>query len=141
MVGPPLVCGGCRGEAGPYPVGMSVAERLREARLAAGLTQAQLAQRVGVADGTRVAAWEHGRSTPHPATWATICSLLGIELEEAGVVTLRSLRLRRGLTPDDVAAELGVAAGTVRRWESGAHRPRAKHADRLAELYGVPTLP
>ena len=47
MVGPPLVCGGCRGEAGPYPVGMSVAERLREARLAAGLTQAQLAQRVG----------------------------------------------------------------------------------------------
>ena len=86
MVGPPLVCGGCRGEAGPYPVGMSVAKRLREARLAAGLTQAQLAQRVGVADGTRVAAWEHGRSTPHPATWATICSLLGIELEEAGVV-------------------------------------------------------
>ena len=68
MVGPPLVCGGCRGEAGPYPVGMSVAERLREARLAAGLTQAQLAQRIGVADGTRVAAWEHGRSTPHPAT-------------------------------------------------------------------------
>jgi transcriptional regulator with XRE-family HTH domain len=120
---------------------MSVAERLREARLAAGLTQAQLAQRVGVADGTRVAAWEHGRSTPHPATWATICSLLGIELEEAGVVTLRSLRLRRGLTQDEVAAEVGVAASTVARWEAGTHRPWAKHAQRLAELYGVPTLP
>ena len=122
-------------------MGMSVAERLREARLAAGLTQAQLAQRIGVADGTRVAAWEHGRSTPHPATWAAVCSLLGIDVEEAGVVTLRSLRLRRGLTPEDVAAELGVAAGTVRRWESGAHQPLAKHAQRLAELYGVPTLP
>ena len=122
-------------------MGMSVAERLREARLAAGLTQAQLAQRVGVADGTRVAAWEHGRSTPHPATWAAICSLLGIAPEEAGVVTLRSLRLRRGLTQDEVAAEVGVAASTVARWESGTHRPWAKHAQRLAELYGVPTLP
>ena len=100
-------------------MGMSVAERLREARLAAGLTQAQLAQRIGVADGTRVAAWEHGRSTPHPATWAAVCSLLGIAPEEAG----------------------GVAASTVARWESGTHRPWPKHADRLAELYGVPTLP
>lgn len=122
-------------------MGMSVAERLREARLAAGLTQAQLAQRIGVADGTRVAAWEHGRSTPHPATWAAICSLLGIAPEEAGAMTLRSLRLRRGLTQDEVAAELGVAASTVARWESGTHRPWPKHSDRLAELYGVPTLP
>nr|WP_175558289.1 helix-turn-helix transcriptional regulator [Tessaracoccus bendigoensis] len=119
---------------------MSVAQRLREARVAAGLTQAQLAARLGVADGTRVAAWEHGRATPHPATWAAICSLLDTDLEEPGEVTLRSLRLRRGLTPEDVAAELGVAAVTVRRWESGAHRPRARHAQRLAQLYGVATL-
>lgn len=120
---------------------MCVGERLREARLAAGLTQAQLAARVGVADGTRVAAWEHGRSTPHPVTWAAICSLLGIEFEEPGEVTLRSLRLRRGLSHRDVAAEVGVDPSTVVRWERGAHRPRAVNADRLAAILGVTTLP
>lgn len=116
-------------------------ERLREARLAAGLTQAQLAARVGVADGTRVAAWEHGRSSPHPATWAAICSVLGIADEGPEVVTLRALRLRRGLTHHDVAQVVGVDPSTVVRWESGAQRPRARHAERLAEVLGVTTLP
>ena len=75
-------------------MGMVVGERLREARLAAGMTQAQLAACLGVADGTRVASWEHGRATPRPATWATICSLLGIELEEAVVVWRLTTRAR-----------------------------------------------
>jgi transcriptional regulator with XRE-family HTH domain len=120
---------------------MSVAERLREARVSAGLTQAQLAARVGVADGTRVAAWEHGRARPHPVTWATICVLLGIPSEEPEVVTLRGLRLRRGLTHKDVAQALGVHPTTVQRWENGSHRPRGANADRLAEVLGVATLP
>lgn len=122
-------------------MGMVLGERLREARLAAGMTQAQLATRLGVSDGRRVAAWEHGRATPHPATWAAICSVLGIANEGPEVVTLRTLRLRRGLTHHDVAQVVGVDPSTVVRWESGAQRPRARHAERLAEVLGVPTLP
>ena len=120
---------------------MVVGEQLRQARRAAGMTQAELAQRVGVADGTRVAAWEAGRAMPRPATWSAICVLLGIGASESEAVTLRALRLRQGLTHSDVARAIEVDPSTVVRWESGAQRPRAAHAERLAQVLGVDTLP
>ncbi|MGA4923398.1 helix-turn-helix domain-containing protein, partial [Bacillus subtilis] len=39
-------------------------------------------------------------------------------------MTLRGLRLRRGLSHKDVAQALGVHPSTVQRWENGSHRPR-----------------
>ena len=44
--------------------GGGIASRIREARLAAGLTQGQLAARVGVTVQT-VRGWEAGRWKPH----------------------------------------------------------------------------
>jgi transcriptional regulator with XRE-family HTH domain len=44
---------------------------------------------------------------------------------------LAALRARRGLSAEAVAKQAGIAPTTLRRWESGAHRPR------VAELHLV----
>lgn len=50
------------------------AENLKRMRVAAGMTQAQLAQRLGV-DQRTVSAWENGVARPSFETLALICDL------------------------------------------------------------------
>lgn len=51
---------------------------------------------------------------------------------------LRQARLAAGLFQKDVATKLGVARGSVTKWEAGARIPYS-HLASLAELYGVST--
>ena len=51
------------------------AENLKRMRVAAGMTQAQLAQRLGV-DQRTVSAWEKGVARPSFETLALICDLV-----------------------------------------------------------------
>jgi len=53
-----------------------VSARIRAARETAGLSQTQLAQRLGVAD-KQVSRWEHG-TMPRPATLERIAAELGV---------------------------------------------------------------
>lgn len=108
---------------------------LREARRRAGLTQAQLARLVGVADGRRVAEWESGRAIPHPKTRARLSEAL--HLPQGEDVTLRTLRLRLGMTTEELASRIGVHRTTVVRWEAGAARPGASKRKELAKVLGV----
>lgn len=50
---------------------------------------------------------------------------------------LRELRVGRGLTQEQAAAELGVSARTVSRWETGANLPDLEVLVCLADFYGV----
>ena len=50
---------------------------------------------------------------------------------------LRELRVGRGLTQEQAAAELGVSARTVSRWETGANLPDLEVFVCLADFYGV----
>ncbi|MFC6353954.1 helix-turn-helix domain-containing protein [Rothia nasimurium] len=51
---------------------------------------------------------------------------------------LRKAREHAGLTQGALAEILGVAAGTIQRWEKGALNPRPKALEALAETTGVP---
>lgn len=51
---------------------------------------------------------------------------------------LRKAREHAGLTQGALAEILGVAAGTIQRWEKGALNPRPKALEALAEVTGVP---
>ena len=55
------------------------AERLRALRLAAGLTQAELAARAGLCDRT-VTNYERGRGRPRPSRLAALARVLGLGL-------------------------------------------------------------
>lgn len=121
------------------------AERLRSARLRAGLTQSDLAAQLRAKDGRlrvhnqRVSAWEQGRVTPRPYVAGLLAELL--DMGETSVdgqpSTLRDLRTRLGLTLREVAGALGKSQRTLLRWEKGETRPPAGEVSRLADLYGV----
>lgn len=83
---------------------------LRHAREKAGLTQHQLAHRIGVAGEERVSRWELGTSTPQPATLSRLAKALGIRMADLlddadGPADLRVLRLEAGFSsPGDCAS-------------------------------------
>jgi len=52
---------------------------LRRIRLATGLTQTQLASRLGHSNNSQVAKWESGRSAPRPATISRVAQVLEVE--------------------------------------------------------------
>jgi len=58
---------------------MDVADTIRAARLDAGLTQTQLAERCGTSQAT-LSAYEHGRKTPSAETLSRILAAVGVRL-------------------------------------------------------------
>jgi CheY-like chemotaxis protein len=47
---------------------------------------------------------------------------------------VRSLRLSRGMTQEELARHLGVSFSTVNAWECGRSRPQQRHRQRLLDL-------
>jgi transcriptional regulator with XRE-family HTH domain len=99
-------------------------DRLAEARRAAGLTQAQLAEAVGVSDGLRVSQWERGSEQPRPRFVPALAAVLGVgplELLDVDPADppLRALRLAAGLSLPDVQAAAAVPVMTYQRLERG----------------------
>jgi transcriptional regulator with XRE-family HTH domain len=116
----------------------------RNARLAAGMTQHELARQLGVAGGERVSRWELGRSTPRSETLMRAADVLGVDPAElvggrGESPTLRSLRRSRGLTLSELAREIHVSKSTVSRWESGRSTQALPDAtvERLARVLDV----
>lgn len=119
---------------------------LRVARRSAGLTQAELAQRVGV-ERSRISVWERGRAGVHARHLRALAvalqvppSVLLAPDSEAGA--LRTMRLAAGLSIAELAARSGVSGTTLQRWEVGSVGARAaKAADQavpaLAAALGV----
>jgi transcriptional regulator with XRE-family HTH domain len=51
--------------------------------------------------------------------------------------SLRDLREERGLSPVELAADLGVALATIYNWETGKSEPRASMLREIADVLGV----
>jgi transcriptional regulator with XRE-family HTH domain len=73
------------------PLRRKLGERIRRARLAAGLTQTELGQRIGYAAATAVSKLEHGMSGLDVLVFARICKALKVEPD----TLLRGLTRRR----------------------------------------------
>jgi len=118
---------------------------LREAREARGLTQHQLARLIGVAGGERIARWERGASRPMPRLVHAMAEALEVSVgfllaEERTGLTLRGLRVRSGLTAEQVATMSLMSADTYRHWEAGYLRGAAPYEAvvRIAASLNVP---
>ena len=118
--------------------------RLRSLRLAAGLTQRQLAQRAGVAPG-RIGDWERGRFRPEPASLTRLAQALAVTpaalQTPTDSPTLADLRADTGLTQRQLAAAAGLTAGAYAYayayLELGATTLRPPAAAALAAALGV----
>jgi transcriptional regulator with XRE-family HTH domain len=111
--------------------------RLAEARRAAGLSNAQLADAIGVRR-QEVVRWQSLTApwTPRPQLQLQLAEALGVkvaDLVEQEDLTLVTLRRERGLRQADLAELARLPRSTVQALESGkiaALRP--EHAQRLA---------
>ena len=116
---------------GVSPVGLRiVANRrvdgtaLRKARLTAGLTMSEVAEAVGVADGARIGAWEHGLEQPHPRFIPQLAKVVKLPVTALLVgkgfePSLADLRLTKGLTLTELASSAGIPRTTCHRLEQG----------------------
>ena len=130
---------------------------LRDARRGRRVTQLDLAARLGVTEIT-VVEWETRRDFPATGNFFRWADELGYvvevressgELLKVGRVSrirgaearmartqrlLRHARVARGLTQEELGAELGVSTWSVRMWESAQRTPRLIH---LVEWCGI----
>jgi len=111
---------------------------LRDARQAAGYSQAGLARLVGVQLVT-LKAWESGRRAPKPASQRRLADVLGLRFEDLEVADeaedLRRLRQARGWTRAEAADRLGLEPHTLQRVEEGLELPPDPRT--MARVYGV----
>ena len=97
---------------------------LRKARRNAGLTLNEVAEVVGVADGARVSAWEYGLEQPHPSFIPKLAKAVNLPVTALLVgkglkPRLADLRLAKGLTLSELAANAGIPRTTCHRLEQG----------------------
>lgn len=115
---------------------------LRSARQAAGLTQRQLGQRVGVSGPDTISRWEGGGSDPQPRQLRRLAAEFEVPITSLLVSAadeerdFRRLRIEAGLTIAELASLVNVAEPTLKRWESKRVR-RLKDRAPVDVLVGV----
>lgn len=128
------------------------ASKIRAYRRDMGLTQAQLARRLGVAQPT-VCNWEKGRSAPSHRTALKLAAMIGRarleaerlraartarqKLDRQRGTLLRKLRLEHGLTPEETSGLLGYAPVIVTRWETGEYSMSFLAVKEIEKLFRV----
>ena len=50
---------------------------------------------------------------------------------------LRELRIKTGLTQNEIATKLGVSGQTILNWENGIYEPKINQLIQLADLFNV----
>ena len=130
-------------------------ERLKSLRKAAGITQQELADNLGVHLQT-VSKWERGISEPDFSLLGGIASALGVTFErllgtdesdctyggyfspEDEGRALASARRAKGESQDDIAAAVGVSSDIVSKWERGIICPDIEQLCALSVHFDVP---
>lgn len=106
--------------------GAQQAARLAGARQALGLSQRELAERVG-ASRQSVWEWESDRLGPHPRYVPLLCDALDVSpiwlLVFEDNPTLRDLRTAWGLSQPQIAELTGLTQSTISRVERGDWHP------------------
>ena len=142
----------------------SFAEYFRTLRNAKRLSRAELARRAGIAVRT-MGYWEAEERLPRIPELEAALTALGADederlqafshigaprgMQQARLVAppgsvladtgdlLRAMRMRRRLTQEVMAAELGLQRSAVRRWEMGECLPTAENLERAFTLLGA----
>lgn len=88
-------------------------EKIRQARKAAGLTQRQLADRLGVSN-TSVSNWEKNLSRPDADLIQQLCAILGLQPNDFyGTVETAPIGTSRRVSEDDIKFALFGGDGEI----------------------------
>ena len=126
------------------PVGPFSGDRLWQARLAAGLTREDLAQRAGVRSADRIRDWERGAHAPQARYVPRLAAALDVDPVvlydvDPARPPLRVLRLARGLSLQQLAELARVPIMTCHRIEQGrGHRHDLTALNRVSRVLGIP---
>lgn len=119
-------------------------DQLAAARVAAGLTQAALARRIGTTPA-RIGEWERAMSQPQARLMGRLVTVLGVPArdwlaKDLGAPTLGDLRKCAGLTVDEVVEAAGISLRLYRSLETGkrVNDPPAQAVRALATLLVLP---
>jgi transcriptional regulator with XRE-family HTH domain len=106
----------------------TLGDRLRAKRLDLGLTQQQVAQRLGI-DETTVHNWERNHKVPVVRLLPRMIQFLGYSPYAPALSLPEQLKMCRrslGLSQRKLAKALGVDESSLRNWESGRRKPSKK---------------
>jgi len=121
------------------PPGRFDAGKLRETRVELGITQADLAKRIGVDPGV-VNSWETRGARPSVPNLGRVATALGLTVPDlyhsdaATTGTLIDLRVRAGLSQHEAAELLNVSKARISRWERGVSRPTWEEISSYAKV-------
>jgi transcriptional regulator with XRE-family HTH domain len=121
------------------PVG-TLGHAIQRARFTLGMTQRDLAKKLGLRRGYTVSRWEGGRHAPMKSLHKRVAALLGVAPAPHGANVLRALGLER---TSEVASLRTALAEAVNRHadllDAGPKRIRAavREALEVAERHGV----
>lgn len=117
--------------------------RIKELRQSKGLTQAELAKKVGISEQA-VSFYENDRRKPKIETWNTLADVFNVSVpylqglpEPVRKNRLKELRNQRKLTLDDIEEKTGIKRGTYSNYENGKTEPKMETWQKLADYYGV----
>lgn len=93
-------------------------------------------RRIGPQTSALLFAASDGRHLPasHPVLSGVPVNPAAAERTVLSGWRIRALRIARGMTQYDLAAEVGVSRPAVAQWESGHARPSSEHEARLREV-------
>ena len=124
------------------PPGRFDGVKLREARTALGITQTDLAKRIGVDPGV-VNSWETRGAQPSVPNLGRVVTALGLTVPDlyrsdaASAGTLVDLRVRAGQSQREVATRLNCSQSRISSWERGVSRPTSDQFSSYAEVLTV----
>ena len=125
-----------------------VGERIKELRKKAGLTQAQLAEKLNVTP-QNISQYERGLKNPKIGTLNKIAKALGVPVTELDPSIIprpkfipigkriESARIAQGVSVEELASRLGVPPEKVREYERGDAVPKKYTISLIAGKLGV----
>ncbi|MHB1459553.1 MAG: helix-turn-helix domain-containing protein [Armatimonadota bacterium] len=114
---------------------------MRKKRIDLNITQEQVAKIIG-ASGNAVFAWENNQNSPRIMFVPKIIEWLGyvpnVDMSSMSYGD-RIVALRRtlGISQGEIASQLKVGTGTIRRWERNETVPNRSQLDALDSIFGL----
>lgn len=117
--------------------------RIKELRKSKGLTQAELAQKVGISEQA-VSFYENDRRKPKIETWNRLADFFNVSVpflqgltEPVGKNRLKELRQKKNLTLKKLGKHVGILDSTLSQYESGKREPGQEVWQKLAYYFGT----